>query len=161
VSGGTTLLRIGHDAALLLWLGAALLVQAALLRARRRGGLPGEAALRARLGPAYAVEHAALAVLLASGFLLMSRLGWGPGHPRWLGVKLGLVAFVIVPLEAMHAWVNHVWIPRALREALPGQVTRPLERWIGMDDMVRALALLLVVGAVLPLIGWLSWARPF
>jgi len=160
VSGGTTLLRIGHDAALLLWLGAALLVQAALLRARRKGGLPGEAALRARLGPAYAVEHAALAVLLASGFLLMSRLGWGPGHPRWLGVKLGLVVFLVVPLEAMHAWVNHVLVPRALGEAARGASTRQLERWVGMDDMVRALALLLLVVA-LPFIAWLSVARPW
>ena len=160
MSGGTTLLRIGHDAALLLWLAAALLVQAALLRARRRGGLPGEAVLRARLGPAYAVEHAALAVLLASGFLLMSRLGWGPGHPRWLGVKLGLVVFLVVPLEAMHAWVNHVLVPRALGEAARGASTRQLERWVGMDDMVRALALLLL-GVALPFIAWLSVARPW
>ena len=160
MSGGTTLLRIGHDAAPLLWLGAALLVQAALLRARRRGGLPGEAALRARLGPAYAVEHAALAALLASGFLLMSRLGWGPGHPRWLGVKLGLVVFLVVPLEAMHAWVNHVLVPRALGEAARGASTRQLERWVGMDDMVRALALLLL-GVALPFIAWLSVARPW
>jgi len=160
VSGGTTLLRIGHDAALLLWLGAALLAQAALLRARRKGGLTAEAALRARLGPAYAVEHAALAVLLVSGFLLMSRLGWGPGHPRWLGVKLGLVAFLVVPLEAMHAWVNHVLVPRALGECARGASTRQLERWVGMDDMVRALALLLL-GVALPFIAWLSVARPW
>jgi hypothetical protein len=133
----------------------------ALLRARRRGGLAGEVARRATLGPLYLAEHVALAVALVSGFLLMSRLGWGPGHPRWLGVKLGLVAFVVLPLEAMHAWVNHVWIPRALREAPAGQVTRPLERWIGMDDMVRALALLLLAGAVLPFIAWASWRHPF
>ena len=158
--GGLALLRLIHDAALIAWMAAAAAGQAALWRSRRRGGLAGEVERRRRLGPLYGVEHVALAAALLSGFFLMWSRGWGPGHPRWLGVKLGLVAFVIVPLEAMHAWVNHVWIPRALREALPGQVTRPLERWVGMDDMVRALALLLL-GVALPFIAWLSVARPW
>jgi len=143
------------------WLAAAGWAQMALLRARRRGGLAAEVARRATLGRCYVVEHVALAAALASGYFLMSALGWGPGHPRWLGVKLGLVAFVVLPLEGMHAWVNHVLVARALREAPPGQVTRALERWIGMDDMVRALALLLLAGAVLPFIAWVSWRQPF
>lgn len=117
-------------------------------------------ARRVTLGRCSVVEHLALAAALASGFFLMSRLGWGPGHPRWLGVKLGLVAFLVVPLEAMHAWVNHVLVPAALREAPPGQVTRPLERWIGMDDMVRALALLLL-GLAVPFMTWLSVLHPW
>lgn len=135
-------------------------MQASLWSARRGGGRARELALRRRLGPRLAVEHGALAVALLAGLGLMAARGWGLGHPRWLAVKLGLVAFVLLPLEAMHAWVNHVWIPRALRATGPGDaLSRELERGTGMDDMVRTLAALLL-GAALPLIVWLSLARP-
>ena len=152
------LLRLLHDGALLVWVGALVLAQVRLVRARRHGGKEAEAAVRRRLGSFYATEHLALVVALASGLLLMASHGWRIGHPRWLGIKLGLVAFVVVPLEAMHAWVNHVWIPRALR-AVPFSA-RELERWTGMDDMVRTLAALFFT-LLLPFIAWLSLRRPF
>ena len=134
--------------------------QARLLRARR-AGIEHELSLRGRLGAALAVEHAALAVAILSGFILMSQHGWRLGYPRWLSVKLGLVAFLIVPLEGMHAWVNHAWIARALpvQTAPPAPLSRDLDRGIGMDDMVRTLAALLL-GVALPFIVWLSVARP-
>jgi hypothetical protein len=152
------LLRLVHDGALIVWIGALLIAQVRLVRARRRGGKDAEADVRRRLGSLYAAEHLALGVALGSGALLMWSHGWRVGHPRWLGVKLGLVAFVVVPLEGMHAWVNHVWIPRALRARPPS--ARELERWTGMDDMVRTLAALLFA-VVLPLAAWLSLRRPF
>ena len=135
--------------------------QARLLRARRRGGVEREVEVRRTLGPVLAAEHMALVVALASGLAAMAAHGWGVGHPRWLGLKLGLVAFLLVPLEGMHAWVNHVWIPRALRGQAghSASAARELERGLGMDDMVRTLAALLLAVA-LPVIAWLSLARP-
>ena len=146
-----------------MWPAAVVSSQARLRRARRRG-------IAARAGPArrrasrrsLAVEHAALAAALLTGFALMALHGWRPGYPRWLGIKLGLVVFLLLPLEA-HARLGQ---PRAgSRARLPRQPPPPaplsteLDRWIGMDDMVRTLAALLF-GLALPLIVWLSVARP-
>ena len=143
-----------------MWLAALVSSQARLLRARRQG-IARELELRRALHGALAVEHAALLAALLSGFALMALHGWRLGYPRWLSIKLGLVLFLLLPLEAMHAWVNHVWIARALpaQPPPPAPLSRELDRWIGMDDMVRTLAALLL-GLALPLIVWLSVARP-
>lgn len=149
-----------HDGALVVWMAAVVFSQARLLRARR-GGLEAEIAQRRRLSRVMAVEHAALALALLAGLSLMSLHGWRLGYPRWLSIKVGLAAFLILPLEAMHAWVNHVWIARAL--PAPGTAAEPLsralDRGLGMDDMVRTLAALLL-GVAVPVIVWLSLARP-
>jgi hypothetical protein len=138
----------------------ALGVQAVLSRARRSGRPEDEVAARRRLQPALLAEHAALAVLLVSGLALLSHHGWGLGHARWLALKVGLVAFLIVPLETIHALVCHRWIARGLRQTRALPFSKDLERGIGMDDMVRVLAIPLL-GLGLPLIVWLSVAKPF
>jgi hypothetical protein len=142
------------------WLAALASSQVRLRRARRRG-ITHELDLRRRLHRALGVEHGALAGALLTGFALMALHGWRLGYPRWLSIKLGLVLFLLLPLEAMHAWVNHVWIARALpaQPPPPAPLSRELDRWIGMDDMVRTLAALLL-GLALPLIVWLSMLRP-
>ncbi len=143
-----------------MWLGAAVLSQLRLLLGRRRGEPGRELAVRRSLRPWLALEHAALVVVLGSGLILMQAHGWGIGHPRWLAVKLGLVAFLVLPLEAMHAWVCHAWIARGLDETAGPQPTARLRRGIGMDDMVRTLAAVLL-GLAVPLMAWLSVRRPF
>jgi hypothetical protein len=106
------------------------------------------------------VEHVAFALALLSGLLLMRSLGWGPGHPRWLGLKLGLVAFLVLPLEAFHAYVCHVWIGRGLRATPAPPFSKELRRGLGMEEMVRTLRVPLL-GVGLPLLIWLSVAKPF
>lgn len=113
--------------------------------------------VRRRVLRVVTVEQTAFLAALGTGLALMLLRGWGPGQARWFGLKLGLVAFLLVPLEAMHAWVAQWWIRPGLREG-PG--SRALERGIGMDEMLRALALPLLALAV-PLLLWLSLARPF
>ena len=119
-----------------------------------------ELAARRRVEPLLAIEHAALALALLAGFALMAARGWGLGRARWLGLKLGLTVFLVLPLEAMHAWVCHVWIARGLRATPAPPFAKDLERGIGMDDMIRALAVPLF-GLGIPLILWLSLLHPF
>lgn len=131
-----------------------------MLRARRSGRPEEELAARRRIRRVVALEHTALAAALGSGIVLMGVLGMAVGRHRWLDLKLGLVAFLLVPLEGMHAWVNHGWIERGLRETVAPPFSRDLERGIGMDDMVRTLSALLL-GAALPFLVWLSLSEPF
>ncbi len=98
-------------------------------------------------------------VLLATGVLLMRMHGWGVGYPRWLALKVGLGAFLLVPLEGIHAYAAHVFLARGLRGPAP-PFSRDLERGTSMQGMIWALALPLLALA-LPLILWLSLARPF
>jgi hypothetical protein len=134
--------------------------QAALVRARRSGDQALELLTRRRLGALLWGEHAAIATALATGVLLMRSHGWGLGYPRWLALKIALVVFLVVPLEGMHAYVNHVWIRRGLEQTAAPPFSKDLARGIGIDDMLRTLAAPLL-GLALPLLVWLSVARPF
>ena len=145
--------------AVVAWVATALGAQVVLSLARR-GGPEAEIRARRRLQPVLVGEHAALALALLSGVALLRVHGWGLGHARWLALKLGLVASLVVPLEGFHAYVCHVWLARALRGTSAPPFSRDLERGIGVDEMVRAIAVPLL-GVGLPLIVWLSTARPF
>ena len=147
-------------AALVVWIGSAVAGQVAAARARASRDPGRELALRRRLTPVLALEHASLLVLLASGSLLMMQRGWRPDHGRWLALKLGLAVFLIVPLEAMHAYVGHVWIARGLRQTPVPPFSKDLARGLGIEEMLRTLAIPLL-GLGLPLMLWLSIAKPF
>jgi len=78
----------------------------------------------------------------------------------WLHLKLGLVAFLVVPLEGMHAYVCHVWIARGLRSTAAPPFAKDLARGLGMQEMIHALEVPLL-GTGVPLLTWLSLAKPF
>lgn len=141
-------------------MGAACIAQVLLLRARFGGDPTRELAARRRVRPLLVVEHAGLTLALLAGVALLEARGWGPGRARWLGLKLGLTVFLVLPLEAMHAWVCHVWIARGLRQTATPPFSKDLMRGVGMDDMIRALAAPLL-GVGIPLIVWLSVKHPF
>ena len=101
-----------------------------------------------------------LALALGAGLALMGLRGWGPGRARWFGLKLGLVAFLLVPLEAMHVYIWHGCVGPGLRDTAAPPFAKDLARGIGMEDMLRALAIPLLALA-LPLLLWLSRAKPF
>ena len=145
--------------ALALWVAVALAYPILLARARRRGP---EAVLEARrrFHRLLAVEGGAFLALLLTGLLAMRLHGWGIGYPRWLGLKLGLVAFLLIPLEAIHAYAAHAFIARGLRLPETEASLRELERGASMQEMVWALTVPLG-GIALPLLLWLSFARPF
>jgi hypothetical protein len=148
-----------HVAALLAW--AVLLVssQARILSARRRGGPARELDARRALRPVVLAEHVCLCVALASGLAVLGMRGWGPGRARWLGLKLGLVAFLLVPLEAMHVYIWHGWVGPGLRQTAAPPFAKELERGIGMEDMLRALGIPLL-GLAIPLLVYLSLVKP-
>ena len=142
------------------WVAAALAAQIVLSLARRRADPAAQIRARLRIQPVLVAEHAALGLALLSGVALLRLHGWGLGHARWLALKLGLVAFLIVPLEAFHAYVCHVWIARGLRQTKAPPFSRDLERGVGVDEMIRVLAVPLL-GLGLPVVLWLSLAKPF
>jgi hypothetical protein len=129
------------------------------LWARRRGPLQ-ELATRRRLMPILSAEHAALAMVLASGAALMVNHGWVVGRARWLDLKLGLVAFLVLPLELMHAYVAHIWMARGLRGTRGVELHKDLSRGLGIEEMLRTIGLPLL-GIAFILILWLSLRRPF
>ena len=131
----------------------------ALLGARRDDLLTFARGPRQRLRTLFAVEHLAFLVTLASGFALLVSHGWNVGQIRWLSLKVGLVVFLLVPLEGFHAYVCHVWIPAALRSE-DWDAERRLERGVGMEEMIRTLSMPLL-GLAVPLIVWLSLRKPF
>jgi len=106
------------------------------------------------------VEHLCLALAIGTGALLTWRRGWGLGHARWWGLKLGLVGLLVVPLEGIHAWASHVWLARGLRETPLPPFSKDLVRGAAMEEMIRTLGLPLLAVAV-PLLLWLSWSKPF
>jgi hypothetical protein len=132
------------------------------LRARARRDGEGELALARHRGAMvpFLAEQAAFALALLSGLLLMQLHGWGVTHARWLGAKLGLVAFLLLPLEAMHAWVAWSWIAPGLGESRAFGFSKALVRGLGVEEMIRTLELVLAAPAVLLLV-WLSMAKPF
>lgn len=142
-----------------MWVGAAASYRFLVARARRRGE---RAELEARRRHLRLVDlaHAALALGLAAGVWLMGRRGWSPGHPGWLGLKVGLTLFLIVPLEGLHAWLRHAWLRRGLAETPQPPFSKTLRRAAAVEDLLFTLALPLL-GLALPLMVWLSLARPF
>jgi hypothetical protein len=91
---------------------------------------------------------------------LMNAHGWRLGYPRWLSTKLGLVAFLLVPLEGFRVYITLFWLAPGLGATTAPPFSKELERARSMEEMLGALSLPLLLIA-LPLILWLSWARPF
>lgn len=120
---------------------------------------PRAAAPTPRVRRLFTIEHAALAAALASGCALLVARGWSVGQIRWLSLKVGLIVFLLVPLEGFHAYVCHVWIPAAQRSTA-WDAERRLERGMGMEEMIRTLGIPLL-GIAVPLIVWLSLRKPF
>ncbi len=145
-----------HVAAAFLWLAAATTYPMLVLRARRRGA-EAELQARRRFHGLIALEAAAFAVVLVTGYALMRLYGWSLAYPRWLALKIGVVVFLFLPLEAFLAYVGATWIGPGLRAAPPA---RELGRGAAMQEMVWAIAVPLA-GLALPLVVWLSLAHPF
>jgi hypothetical protein len=128
-----------------------------LVRRARRHGEIAELATRRRYHFLIAVQSVSFVLVLLSGFVSMRSHSWTLAYPRWLALKIGIVAFLFVPLEAFLAYVGAFWIRPGLDAAPP---SRTLERGASMQGMVWAIAMPLA-GLALPLVVWLSVARPF
>lgn len=148
-----------HLAALGLWALAAVSYSLLVSRARRRGP-EHELTTRRRLQSLRHLEAAAFAFGLGLGLALMTLHGWGIDYPRWLSAKLGLVAFLLLPLEGFRVYLSLVWLAPGLRQTAAPPFSQDLARAVSMDDMLQALAFPLLILA-LPAVLWLSWARPF
>ena len=95
------------------------------------------------------------AVVLVVSFALLGFLWRQPllaRHAAGRPAPVGLSAFLLLPLQAFHAYVCAAWIGPGLRG---GGRARDLERGLGLDDMVRSLEVPLF-GLAVPLLVWLS-----
>ncbi len=142
-------MRLLHWAALVCWVASGIAAQA--LWWTRRHAVD-ERARRRTLLTVTRVQHVAFAILLSSGAALFVQASPALAHARVLHLKLGLTAFLLLPLEAFHAYVCAAWIGPGLRG---GGRPRDLERGLGLDDMVRSLQVPLF-GLAVPLLVWLS-----
>jgi hypothetical protein len=115
-------------------------------------------ALRRSRGPVL-LRHLALALSLLTGLALLRSLSHAASRAAWIDLKIGLVAFLLLPLEGMHAYVCHLWIARGLRATPAPPFAQDLARGLGMEEMIRALEVPLL-GAGVPLLVWLSMAKP-
>jgi hypothetical protein len=70
------------------------------------------------------------------------------------------VGFLVVPMEAMHAFIAHGWTARGLRRTARPPFDKELARGLGVEEMLRTLAVPLF-GLGVPLVLWLSFRRPF
>jgi len=114
-------------------------------------------AARRRFQPLIAIQFVSFVLVLLTGYFQMRSHGWSLAYPRWLALKIGIVVFLFVPLEAFLAYVAAFWVGPGLAA---GPASRQLERGASMQGMVWAIALPL--GALaLPVVLWLSLARPF
>ena len=131
---------------------------ALLVSRARRLGPPAELLARRRFHSLRYLEAVAFALGLGVGLALMNLHGWRLGYPRWLSAKLGLVAFLLVPLEGFRVYLSLVWLGPGLRQTEAPPFAQDLARAISMDDMLQALAVPLLLLA-LPTVLWLSWVR--
>ena len=136
------------------------MTHALLVSRARRLGPAAELVARRRLQLLRYLEAGAFGLGLLLGLALMSRHGWRLGYPQWLSAKLGLVAFLLVPLEGFRLYLTLVWLGPGLRQTVEPPFSQDLGRAVSMDDMLQALAVPLLLLA-LPAVLWLSWTRPF
>jgi len=61
-----------------------------------------------RLDYLVAVEHIAWPIILITGPLLLLGSGWAIATP-WLEIKLFIVVFVMIPIEAYDTWMSHAY----------------------------------------------------
>jgi hypothetical protein len=107
----------------------------------------------------FPLHHLSFLLLLVSGAAIMHAHGWGLGHAGWLAVKMGLAAFLFLPIEGFHAYICHVFLPRARTIAGP-MGERQVERGVGLEAIIRTISIPLYLVAI-PLAFWLGVARPF
>ena len=111
--------------------------------------------------PLRVVEAASFAAALGAGLLLMQALGYRLGYPRWLSAKLGLVAFLLVPLGGFRVYLSAAWLGPGLRASSRSVIFARTSsgrcRW---RRCCRPLPCPCSCSGC-PAILWLSLARPF
>ena len=70
------------------------------------------------------------------------------------------MVFLVLPLEAMHAYVAHVWIARGIGRSSGDSLSKDFSRGVAVEEMLRTIGLPLL-GIGVGLILWLSLRRPF
>jgi uncharacterized membrane protein len=146
----STLLTL-HLLAVVVWLGAGLYDLLLLREIRRSAGDAVELALirlRLRYGPVIAV---ATVVVLFTGVLMSSLLGWGYFTHLWLGLKqvlMGLVVALLIPFIPVVIRLQRAVDGLATRVPATDEVRRLLARGVRYEIAMRVAAVLALLLAV-------------
>jgi hypothetical protein len=104
------------------------------------------------------LEHVAFPVILLTGGLLYWLAGWGVEGNIWLLIKLCIVFFIFVPMEAFDYWLSHFGGNKAMlrRKGLMEKYERSMRHhWL----FLRISAPLIMI--FMPLVIFLAVAKPF
>lgn len=156
-----SVIKLIHLGALILWLGPGIGAWWMLRRALFRFDDPGMVShflYRAFLRLMW-LEHAALAVLLASGLLLA---GFTHAYAsEWFRYKVLLVALIVLPLEIVDVWFSHVRLPAILRGRHPSQPYAPAEiHTLRVYHNRFTPVAVLLLPATIVVIMWLAIGKP-
>ena len=106
------------------------------------------------------VQHLGLLLLLGSGVLLLSMYGYAALGWTWVQLKIVLVLCILIPIEAMDIWFDHVRLPSQLssrgRDTDSRKKMNPLELYEHRFVPISLPILLVTVVVIM----WLAIAKP-
>ncbi|KPJ95906.1 MAG: hypothetical protein AMJ55_02905 [Gammaproteobacteria bacterium SG8_15] len=121
-------IKLLHISGLILWLGpsggAWLLVQLSKRRLDQQSVEFNE--LYRDFVKFFWIEHLGLVLLLGSGILLLSIYGFAALDWAWIQLKIALVVFILLPIEAVDIWFGHVRLPGqfSTRQEITAETTK-------------------------------------
>ena len=106
------------------------------------------------------MQHLGLLLLLGSGVLLLSMYGYAALGWTWVQLKIVLVLCILIPIEAMDIWFDHVRLPSQLssrgRDTDSRKKMNPLELYEHRFVPISLPILLVTVVVIM----WLAIAKP-
>lgn len=155
-------IKLLHISGLILWLGpsggAWLLVQLSKRRLDQQSVEFNE--LYRDFVKFFWIEHLGLVLLLGSGISLLSMYGVAALDWAWIRLKIALVVFILLPIEAVDIWFGHVRLPGQFssRQEITAEATNMKSvRLYERTFVPISLPVLLVTVVV---IMWLAIAKP-
>jgi hypothetical protein len=106
------------------------------------------------------IEHFGLLLLLVSGVFLVVIRDFSMFDASWFQLKIALILFVLLPIEAVDIWFGHVRLPRVF--SLPDQepYNQPQVDSLKLYEQRFAPIALPILLATVAIVMWLAIAKP-
>ena len=145
-----------HLLGLALWFGSALSCWLFLLKARSAPDPGIQAWARRQVLALATVKHIGFFLLLAGGVGMLHALGWQAAEEfKWLSIKIGAAALLLLPMEFTGIRLVHIYLPAALKNASHEEGRQELEK---LDrHFFIVFPILAVVVPALMLLALMKW----